>query len=280
MNPEFIGIGAEKAGTSWIFSCLYEHPEICIPIKEINFFANEKLWQKGQDWYEAIYNSRCSDEKVCGEFSTEYLSSSTAAQKIKRLYPNVKILACLRNPIERAFSNYRNEIMAGSIPDNTSFSIALSQRPNYRNNGKYRMLLQQYFDLFSAEQIHIYVYDDLKTHPLKFIQRIYNSLNVDSTFIPNTLHKKINVSRTPKSTFIEKLANKIAATLQKSRLGENLWWKIKNSPLPSLIRNMNSKSIEPTLSPSEYNSLIPSFIEDINYVEELLDRKLSWGHEK
>lgn len=280
MNPNFIGIGAEKAGTSWVFACLYEHPEICIPIKEINFFADDKLWKKGQSWYENIFRSRCSDELVRGEFSTEYLSCPYSPSRINLLYPKVIILVCLRNPIERAFSNYRNEIMAGTISVTSTFSEALLQRPNYLNNGKYKMLLQQYFDLFTINQLHIYLYDDLKSNPLKFIQSIYKSLGVDSTFIPPSLHKRINESRIPKSTIVEKVVNIVAATLQKSKLGGKIWWKIKNSHIPSLLRKINSNSNEPILSATEYNDLIPSFIEDIKYVEELLNRKLSWAHEK
>ena len=50
-----IGIGAQRTGSSWLYACMYEHPEICMPRKEINFFSRERNWSRGFEWYEGIF---------------------------------------------------------------------------------------------------------------------------------------------------------------------------------------------------------------------------------
>jgi hypothetical protein len=67
----FIGIGAQKSGTSWAYTCLYDHPEVCAPIKEIHFFSRPRFSQ-GKEWYERHFGS-CGEGKLRGEFSTSYL---------------------------------------------------------------------------------------------------------------------------------------------------------------------------------------------------------------
>ena len=99
---DFIGLGAQKAGTSWVYACLYEHPEIHAPIKELHFFSRDRF-SKGKDWYESHFSHRKEGQKV-GEFSTSYLYSKETPERIKELYPEVKLIAIVRNPVTRAYS--------------------------------------------------------------------------------------------------------------------------------------------------------------------------------
>ena len=117
---DFIGIGAQRSGTSWVYACLYEHPEICIPIKEIHFFSRPR-YENGTLWYEEHF-ATCGVGKRCGEFSTSYLYSDVTAERIHKHYPEVKILAILRNPITRALSQYGNAIKGGEIPESMTFT--------------------------------------------------------------------------------------------------------------------------------------------------------------
>src|SRR5438045_5070609 len=89
--PDFIGIGAQRTGTSWIYACLYEHPEICMPRKEINFFSRERNWTRGFEWYEQIF-AECPSRTIAGEFSTSYLSDAQAPARIKDRYPAVRLI--------------------------------------------------------------------------------------------------------------------------------------------------------------------------------------------
>lgn len=279
-SPDFIGLGVEKAGTSWIFACLYEHPEICIPVKEINFFCEQDKWRKGQEWYEDFFKTRCAQGKIKGEYSTSYFYQKSVPQKIHQLYPSTKLLVCLRNPIDRAFSNYINDIKAGTIPASTSFEAALKTQAYYIQQGHYKSQFESYFEFFNKKQLKVLLYDDLKENPLDFIQDIYQFLEVDKSFVPESLQKKINVGRIPGSTDVEKFSNRIAAFLQQTKIGENLWWKIKQSGLPELLRKANTQnSTAMQLNQKVRLLLTQTFEEDITYIEKLLDQKLNWRFE-
>ncbi len=115
---DFIGVGAQKSGTSWAYACLYEHPEICAPVKEIHFFSRPR-YEEGKEWYEGHFK-KCEEGLLRGEFSTSYLYSEESPERIHACYPNAKLIAILRNPIDRAYSQYRNTIKAGDISEAVS----------------------------------------------------------------------------------------------------------------------------------------------------------------
>ena len=136
LEIDFIGVGAQKSGTSWIYACLYEHPEICAPIKEIHYFSRERNFKKGIEWYKNIFNT-CKKGQLKGEFSTTYLYDGKTPDRIKKEFPNTKIIISLRNPVDRAFSHYRNEIKGGHIPKNTTFEEAMKNDKSIVEQGMY-----------------------------------------------------------------------------------------------------------------------------------------------
>ena len=278
----FLGIGVEKAATSWIYACLYEHPELCLPIKEIDFFNDEVLYSKGLTWYKSIFQQRCENQKkFFGEFSTSYFYSKEAPQRIHQNLPDTKLIICLRDPINRAFSNYINDIKAGAIEKTTSFETAIKTQSYYLEQGKYKEQFQRYFQYFKEEQFLILIYEDIANDPLGFIQKIYSFLNVDHNFNPPTLTQKINVGRIPSNVGMDKLSNSIASKLSKSQIGEKFWWMVKKSRIPELVRKVNTNNeINSTILPETYNQFIPYFQDDKEFVENLTNRKLNWLIEK
>ena len=109
-RPDFIGIGAMKAGTTWLYQCLSEHPEIPLPDKELNFFGDQDTWSMGFDWYEKQLES---NKNVTGEFSVFYLVHPYVIPRIYNRYPATKLIVCLRNPIDRSFSHYLHDVRYG-----------------------------------------------------------------------------------------------------------------------------------------------------------------------
>ena len=99
-NPpiDFIGLGAQRSGTSWIYACLHEHPQIFIPIKEIHFFSRERNWSKGYQWYENLF-AQCPIDRKAGEFSTSYLIDQETPSRIHQQYPGTKLIVSLRNQL-------------------------------------------------------------------------------------------------------------------------------------------------------------------------------------
>lgn len=267
----FLGLGAQKSGTSWVYSCLYEHPEICIPIKEIHFFSRPRF-EKGLDWYESHFQ-KCDSKKLCGEFSTSYLYSKEAPQRIFNLYPKAKLIAILRNPVERALSQYRNSIKAGEITEETSFEEFVLQEESVVGQGAYYEQLERYLTLFPKEQLLILIYEDSKKDPESFMKKIYEFLSVDTEFKASMLHTEVNVARTPKSVALGRVMHHSAEFLRKIGL-HGFVHAIRKMGLPNFIHSLNSKVENPieTIQTKDFSKL---FKNDVGKLSVLLQRDMA-----
>ena len=268
---DFIGIGAQKSGTSWVYACLYEHPEICAPIKEIHFFSRSRF-SKGKEWYENHFRS-CDQGRQRGEFSTSYLYSEEAAVRIKDMYPSVKLIVILRHPASRAYSHYQNAIKAGEIVKSTSFEVFAAQEPSVIAQGLYTKQLRRYFKLFPKEQMLILMYEDSKKDPRAFIKQIYSFLGVDTLFVPSMLFSSVNVARTPKAVWVDRVMHHIAEFLRKKGL-HKMVWHIRNFGIPDIVRSFNTqeKKAQTTLDLSSYNKY---FKDDVRELNVLLERDVT-----
>lgn len=274
---DFIGIGAQKAGTSWIYACLYEHPEICAPIKERHFFSKDENYNKGLDWYLAPFK-KCKDETLKGEYSTSYLSSDVAPDRIKKHFPDAKIIMSLRNPIKRAFSQFKNAKKAGEIEGGTSFRDFLNNSDSIKR-GMYSSKLQRYRELFGEDNVLVLLYEDSLENPEGFIKRIYKFLGINDKFMPSMIRRKINTDRKPRFIFIDKIIMFIAEGLRKTGL-DRLVWFVKKSGLPKKIRSFNTvPDQEDEMSDQDLKYLRGVFRDDIQRLSSMVNRDLTsfWG---
>ncbi len=221
--PNFLIIGAAKSGTTSLYRYVGQHPEVYANVKEPGYFAlaGRPLNYSGpgdqdgfvrraitdQKAYEALF-AGVTDEKVYGEASVLYLYSQEAPLRIKQSIPQVKLIAILRNPVERAYSSYLHMRRDGREPL-ANFADALAAEPeriaanwehqwHYTRLGFYHTQLVRYFALFPPSQIAVYTYDELKANPAALMQKVFRFLEVDETFVPD-FSIKHNVSGTPKS---------------------------------------------------------------------------------
>lgn len=268
---DFIGIGAQRSGTSWVYACLYEHPEICAPIKEIHFFSRDRF-TNGKEWYEAHFN-KCDASKIAGEFSTSYLYTKGTAHKIHTLYPDAKIIAILRNPISRAFSQYGNAIKGGEIPESMSFETYYKTEKSVLEQGLYMAQLKEYIELFRKEQLCICIYDDNQTDPRSYIQSLYRFLGVSDTFSPSMLFDEINISRVPRHIIFEKIMHRMSEFLRRYGL-DRLVHNIRRSGLPDFVRSINTKPKKKEVPTYDRAPLIQYFKEDVTKLSTFLGRDL------
>jgi hypothetical protein len=277
--PDFIGIGAQRAGTSWIYACLYEHPDLYNPIKEVHFFSRQRNWSRGYPWYESLFE-QCPPSAKAGEFSTSYLEDLLTPERIQRRYPEVKLIVSLRNPVKRAYSNYMNDIMAGLVKPDIPFSKALVEHPEYLERGRYASHLQRYLQTFSRDHLLVLIYEDSFKDPHRFIQTIYSFIGVSSSFVPSMINTKINESRVPKWIWVDRLLIKTSQFLRIRKL-HRLWWFAKSAGLGHKVRAINSRRIvQPFQTPSlsDRKSLYEALEDDIESLEVLLGRELREWH--
>ena len=276
---DFIGLGAQKAGTSWLYTCLYEHPEICAPQKEIHFFSRDR-YAKGLAWYESQF-ARCEEGTKKGEFSTSYLSTPGTAERIVKDCPTAKLIAIIRNPIDRAFSQYRNAIKAGEINKNISFDEYLKHEPSAKEQGLYGKQLFRYFEYVSIQDLLVMVYEDIEKDPLAFIKTVYEHIGVDPEFVPKSLRSRVNVARTPRFVLIDRAMHKVAEGLRKIGLDKIVWF-VKKSGATDAIRGINTEHTEPgAISDETLKELRQFFEKDTRYLSGIMQRDLSgeWGIE-
>ncbi|MCF7815440.1 MAG: sulfotransferase domain-containing protein [Candidatus Pacebacteria bacterium] len=272
----FIGIGAQRTGTSWVYACLYEHPDICIPVKEIHFFSRPR-YENGKEWYEDHFR-KCKKESRCGEFSTSYLYSDVAAERISKDYPEARIIVIVRNPITRALSQYGNAIKGGEIPETMSFEEYYKSEASVLEQGRYVEQLERYLERFDRSQILVLVYEDNKKDPRAFIHSIYEFLGVRSDFVPSMLHDTINATRIPKNVVIEKMMHRFSEYLRRYGF-DRLVHRIRQLGIPELIRAMNTKPKKDERPVFNQEYLMNYFKNDVTKLSSLLGRDLNseWG---
>lgn len=198
----FLYIGLSKSASTYIYQICKEHPEIYVPIiKDIFFF--DKEYSRGLDWYKKFFKNSGSAIAI-GEISHDYLFSPEACNRIKQDIPKVKLIICLREPLDWLVSKKNYE--EGRKNLNSSSFIDFAKSPLAAKEMQLSQNLQRYFDQFPPEQILILFYDDLKTNPQTCCQKIYSFLEVNDQFKPPSLKKKILVSQKPRLKIIAVLA--------------------------------------------------------------------------
>lgn len=295
MLPNFLVIGAEKSGTTSLDDYLGQHPEIYMsPIKEPRFFALEghDLSFNGPgdrtaaisrssvtelDRYQALFEG-VSGEKAVGETSPIYLYSPEAAERIRRHLPRAKVIAILRNPVDRAYSAYLQKVKEGR--EKLSFARALEEEETrlqnnwapgwgYKRIGFYLAQLRRYYELFGAEQIRVYLYEDLESDPRCVLRDVFRLLEVDDRFIPDT-SRRYNVAAVPRSRVVFELVGRPNPVT--SRLGPHL-----PKPVGRAAARLRSWNLvrPPRLSAETRRDLVALYRPDILRLQDLIGRDLS-----
>ena len=278
--PTFIIIGGGKCGTTSLFYLLNQHPDICLPHKETNFFRYDQgeLRPNGKinslEEYQQLFSKKVKHEKATGEASPSYIDNEKAPYRIKELIPNVKLIAILRNPIDRCYSNYTFDIKNRLIDEKkTTFSQAFTENPDFIERGMYGKYLDVYYKLFSPEQIKIVLFDDFITKQRKVLQDIFHFLEVDDTFVYKSMAKK-NASGFPKNKYVTKfiltpsrfksVITSIFKPFIPKEVRVNLWTILYNSSLKKA-----------KISFEDRQKLIEIYREDILKLQTLINRDLS-----
>lgn len=196
-RPDFIMVGAAKSGTTSVYEYLRQHPAIFMPdFKEPHYFVSDKTLNfpvtKTKSEYEHLFSEAGS--KVKGEASTGYLYFPESAQRIHQALPGTRIIAVVRNPVDRAFSMWGHQCRENL--ETLDFKLAIEMEIknsirevngtefgfNYLRLGFIAAQLTNYQYLFGHQNVFIGDYEILKRDPRKFMQSVYQFLGVDAGF--------------------------------------------------------------------------------------------------
>ena len=271
--PTFIYIGAPKCGSTWIYKALQAHPEVYVPVaKEIYFF--DRYYSKGLDWYASFFEKTDPGIKAIGELSTQYLYYHEAVSRIAQDLPEVKLFACIRNPLERFLSQYMHGKRNNLIKDSIENILILKKPPPILKFGQYYNYLVMYKELIGDEKFRVFLFDDLKQDPFGFASDIYKFIGVDPYFEYLDAEKKVLSASNFRIGWLAFLVKK-AARLSRDVGFANLVGRIQESFIVNLLYKQISKGDKITLTDEQRKWLIDYYAEDVANIEKLLDRDLS-----
>lgn len=216
--PDFIIIGVQKGGTTSLYNYLSQHPQIApATTKEIHYF--DFNFDKSTDWYCSHFPTPAEGEYLLtGEASPYYIFHPQVPQRIYDLFPQVKIIALLRNPVERAISHYYYYIKVKY--ESLSFEEAIAREPErlkgeleklladptyysyehqhhaYLQRGIYADQLPAWLKLFPKEQILILKSEDLYANPCENYNKVLNFLNLPAHQLE--IYEKYNATEYPR----------------------------------------------------------------------------------
>jgi len=298
--PNFLIIGAAKAGTNALYHYLRQHPQIYMsPWKEPKFFAFETEADLGfraangrdapvnasvildQTAYEELFDDARDGELARGEASTHYLYVEKSPGRIKTLIPDARLIAVLRNPVDRAFSSYQHLVRDELEP--LDFGAALDAEPQriaehyaylyrYTDMGFYSQQLERYEKTFPENQLCVLLYDDLRSDPEGTCRRIFSFLGVDEDFVPD-MSGEYNRSGVPKNRFMHRLLNPSAP--MKRRLWNVTPRFARERLLDAQTKIVNRNLQRQTMPEPERDRLRGVFREEVGRLEARLDRDLS-----
>jgi hypothetical protein len=179
MLPNFLIVGAQKAGTTSLWHYLRSHEDVFLPDnKEPGFFAEEFSWSKGIGWYESLF---CGAEqrRAVGEASTYYTMYpyfKGVPKRIASLLPDVRIIYIMRDPIERMRSCYIQLLTDGQ--ERRPMKEALFLDAGYVYLTRYAMQIRQYFDYFPENQILLMTAEDLRYRRTESLRKVFSFLGV------------------------------------------------------------------------------------------------------
>lgn len=267
MLPNFIIGGAQKAGTTSLHWRLKSHPDVFIPERpqEIHYFDDERNFAHGIGWYEQLF-AGWAGQPCVGQTSPRYLYDPEAAGRLHAALPEVRLLFTLRNPIDRAYSQYWHSVKQGY--ETLSFEDALEREPeriassvearrdfSYADRGRYAEQLARYFELFSRAQILVLVGGESAE---ALDARCSAFLSIDATRFParSTSAREKNAARLPRLPSVQRVTRHLRERTPRA---------------VAVVDRLNLRTAPyPPMSESTRARLAERFSPEIDALEELL----------
>jgi hypothetical protein len=260
--PDFLIIGAPKAATSWLAKNLRRHEKVFMPPSEIHYFS--RSYDHGLDWYASLFASAQAGQ-IVGEKSATYLASPQVPERVAKLLPNARLIAQLRNPIERAYSDYCMLLRRGTvnhrIGDYLDPARAASQR--FIADGEYGKQLSHWLCFFPREQLEIILYDEISRRPIEILTEVSSFLGLESVMTTGG-SKPVDVKEEPRLPLTMRRAlSPLKAAVAPYR--GRIWFKAIHSALARPF-------VYPPLGTDLRNKLADYYRNDVINLEKILGR--------
>jgi hypothetical protein len=182
-QPDFVIVGATKSATTWLQRNLQQHSAVFMPGAETHYFSRH--FERGPLWYGAFF-APAAAHQIVGERSTSYLDDPQAAQRLRAVLPDVRVIMQLRNPIERVWAHYWMNVRRGETRADVDRQLCADDADGerLRAGGLYFRHVARFFELFPREQLCVSLYDDLDREPVSVLDRIRAHVGLASVAAP------------------------------------------------------------------------------------------------
>ncbi len=270
LKVDFIGIGATRCGTTWIYEMLKKHPDVCVSEpKETDFFKLDD----NKD-YES-YFSHCDPSKIKGEFTPGYFDDPEVPERIKNAQPQAKLILSLRDPAERAISAYIN-CRKGEGDESLSQAADRALAKSGKNTGYYCDNLQRWLSLFPRENIHIIIFDDIKDDPAKVVRDLYRFLGVKDDLLPPGVGEAVNQAHGFRFPVLQKKIRSVYKGIKKNSFLLAVLKKMGVYGFFKMMTDLNKKDRQKGQGDSRAKEeLKRAFAGDVKRLEKLIGKDLS-----
>lgn len=293
---DFFVIGAQKAGTTSLHYHLKRHPGIALPVeKEAPFFSREEALSRGLGWYIEEFFPKASAEQLLGSVTPQYMGYPGVAEQMWQHCPDAKIIAMLRDPVERARSHYKMRVRA--FGEKRQFQQAILEQlkpqalfearenPTPSNSfviwGEYGRILSNFLSRFPHNQLLVTFLSDFEKDPNKVLASIYRFLGLEM-LEEREPGKRYNASRDQSHSSISAiLANKLQNRVLR-RLGKKIipvrfkrrlvFWSIINRNNPQI-----DVDIGVDLSDEVLSMLSSHYLSDLKYLDDIIFGEIPWS---
>lgn len=269
MLPDFLFIGAAKCGSTWFFDVLREHPQIFVPrAKDIYYF--DQNYDRPQAWYERFFREAGPEHLAVGEVSHDYLFSKEAADRILADLGRIRLLACLRDPIERAVSAYGFMRRNGTAAE--TFRATVEANPRLVERGRYCEYVRYYRDRF-GDALKIVLFDDLRRDPWAVARECYAFVGVDEQFRGDAPGRRSLPASRARVRWLARMTKQAAWRLREWGLAD-LIGRVKSSPLTGVLYRPLRPGERFRIGPEDRAWLQDYFADDVEGLRRLLDHPL------
>jgi hypothetical protein len=261
-----------KSGTTSIAVWLDAHPQgWLVSNKEVNFFDRDEVFARGPEWYRSLFDDAPSDVRV-GDATPSYLFAPHAARRMAELLPAARLVACLRDPVERAYSHYWHNRHRGL--ENRSFADAVAAEiadptwspPGYLMRGCYLRQIQRLLEHFPRESLLVVLTAEIASDPVGTFAAVCRHVGIDDTVPPPN-------AGAPQNAYREHRAERVYRAMFRYRL-----WRWLPRPLrPRVAASLTRPATYPPLPDELGASLRSWFAEEDAALADFLGRELPWG---
>lgn len=287
-------IGAQKAGTTTLFKYLSEHPQLyMLPEKEAPFFSRVEYETQGWKWFLDEHFRTAPPNRLWGKATPQYMCDPRVPARLKATLPDARLIAILRDPIDRAVSHHRMLVRRGvetrSFETVVQMLLDPAQLVRARSLpagaasepdcvlvwGEYGRILEAYRALFPPEQLHVCFMEEMAHHPLQVFHEVCRFLEIDDTYIPSNLGQRYHQGGTQQRwPSLQQIVRRTGI--------RNLWHRVPGRyrrPLTYWFHQWNTfaaPSEDVSLSATLRQTLIAFFRPDVERLERLIQRPSPW----